>query len=65
MKTLTGKISLAFLAVLVVAFAGTAGAVTFDLKGDWSDNTNPNGVWSYNKGSTALPSQTDYDQNHV
>lgn len=66
MKLLTGKISLLFLTV-VMAFglAGTAGAVTFDLKADWSDANNPNGVWSYNKGSTPLPLQTNYDKNTV
>lgn len=30
------------------------GAVVFDLKSDWSDTDNPNGVWSVNAGDTPL-----------
>lgn len=45
-----------FAAVLI---AGTANrvvaAVTNDLRADWSDAQNPNGVWSYNQGTTPLP----------
>lgn len=29
------------------AFAGTAAAQTWDLKTDWSNSSNPNGVWKY------------------
>jgi CARDB/Right handed beta helix region/Secretion system C-terminal sorting domain len=30
-------------------------AVVYDLTADWSDAANPNGVWSYNQGTTLLP----------
>jgi hypothetical protein len=29
---------------------------TYDLTADWSDTSNPNGVWSYNEGVNPLPS---------
>jgi hypothetical protein len=35
--------------------------VTYDLKTDWSDVSNPNGVWSYNEGSNALPHVAAWD----
>jgi sugar lactone lactonase YvrE len=34
---------------------------TYDLKADWSDTSNPNGVWSYNEGSTPLPLQNPWN----
>lgn len=43
---------------------GTVGAVTFDLKADWSSTTNPNGPWSYNQGAAALPLQNNYDSSN-
>ena len=46
---LLSPIAASFLLVL----AGPAGAVS-DLTADWSDSTNPNGVWSYNEGANAL-----------
>jgi hypothetical protein len=35
--------------------------ITYDLKEDWSDVSNPNGVWSYNEGSNALPHVAAWD----
>ena len=35
----------------------SADADVFDLNSDWSDTTNPNGVWSYNAGVNPLPHQ--------
>jgi hypothetical protein len=32
-----------------------ASAATFDLATDWSDDANPNGVWTYREGTNALP----------
>jgi len=29
--------------------------ITYDLKTDWSDVSNPDGVWSYNEGRNAMP----------
>src|SRR5258706_15571231 len=29
--------------------------ITYDLKTDWSEVSNPNGVWSYREGTNALP----------
>jgi hypothetical protein len=30
-------------------------ATSYDLRTDWSDNSNPNGVWSYRAGNVVLP----------
>jgi len=35
----------------------TQGA-TYDLNADWSDSSNPNGVWTYREGTNALPHVT-------
>jgi hypothetical protein len=37
------------------AIGTTAAAATHDLKADWSDLANSNGVWTYREGSNALP----------
>lgn len=50
-----------FTILFTMGLIGAAGAVTFDLKNDWSSTNNPNGVWSLNKGSNPLPLQTNYD----
>ena len=47
-----------FLSLLVIAaliLPGGAAATVYDLKTDWQDNHNPNGLWSYNQGNTPLP----------
>ena len=36
----------------------TVQAQSFDLKTDWSDASNPNGVWRYRQGTTVLSSST-------
>ena len=41
----------------VDSFASTA---TNDLEADWSDASNPNGVWTYREGTDALPSVPDW-----
>lgn len=56
MKTMTKGWRAAGLAVaLMVTSPNLAAAITYDLKTDWSNISNPNGVWSLNKGTTALP----------
>ncbi|MCX6907717.1 MAG: hypothetical protein NTY01_06700 [Verrucomicrobia bacterium] len=30
-------------------------AIAYDLRADWSNLANPNGVWSYNAGAVPLP----------
>ena len=47
-------------ALLIVFFSLTlpcylSRAVTYDLTADWSDTSNPNGVWSYNEDGNPLP----------
>ena len=42
--------SIAVLMTFTAALADGA-VVVYDLAADWSDTTNPNGVWSYNKGA--------------
>jgi hypothetical protein len=38
--------------------AEVGGAATYNVTTDWSNSSNPNGVWSYNQGSTPLPFQS-------
>lgn len=53
-----GITSLVF--ALTICLPRIAGAITYDLKTDWSDSANPNGVWAFYQGNTLLPLQTDY-----
>lgn len=43
------------LATLGSLLAVGANATLYDLKTDWSDSVNPNGVWAYREGVNALP----------
>ena len=43
-----------------VLACGSVGAATYDLKADWSDSSNPNGVWAYREGLNALPPVADW-----
>jgi hypothetical protein len=36
-----------------------ASSFTYDLKTDWSEVNNPNGVWQYRQGTTVLPHQSN------
>jgi hypothetical protein len=61
---LGGRVS--FVIAIILLFAATIGlpkveAITYDLNADWSDSSNPNGVWSYNEGTNPLPHQADWD----
>src|SRR5215471_4363381 len=48
------------LSTLFLVFCSTLLAATiYDLKTDWSDTNNPNGVWGYRQGSTLLPHNND------
>ncbi len=49
------------LMILAVFFPGIGYTAIYDLKNDWSDSLNPNGVWTYRQGDTALPLQLDWD----
>jgi hypothetical protein len=49
---------IAFLFGLVGSSQGQA--VTYDLTADWSNTSNPNGVWSYREGVNALPLQPSW-----
>jgi hypothetical protein len=48
---LTARVVLCVLSICGLAAAST----TFSLSGDWSNTTNPNGPWSYDQGTKALP----------
>ena len=54
MSLLNALSTLAFL-LLPVCHAATI----YDLKTNWSDTNNPNGVWAYRQGTTILSHQTD------
>lgn len=45
----------ALCSTIAILIPAPAAAVAFDLKTDWSDVANPNGVWTYRAGSIALP----------
>jgi hypothetical protein len=50
------------IAAALAAATETADAQSYSLAGDWSDVSNPNGVWSYTQGTTPLthyPQPTD------
>jgi hypothetical protein len=38
----------------------SASPTTYDVTTDWRNNLNPNGVWSYDQGSTPLPFQSNF-----
>jgi sugar lactone lactonase YvrE len=44
----------------ITATVSDAVAVTYDLAGDWSDTSNPNGVWSYNS-APGVPINVHWD----
>ena len=52
--------STAFTVTVIGAGAGT----TWDLKTDWSDSANPNGVWAYRRGTTPLALMEGFPQGH-
>lgn len=47
----------------VVCWSCVARGAVYDLKTDWSDSVNPNGVWTYRQWNTALPLQNDWWNN--
>ena len=46
---------LVFCAAITLVLSVGAQAGVYDLKSQWSDAANPNGVWTYREGSNALP----------
>ena len=48
------RLVIAASAVMLVPAAATFGQV-YDLRTDWSETANPNGVWSLRHGTTVLP----------
>jgi hypothetical protein len=46
--------------MLLMLLPGNSFATTYDLKSDWSDTNNPNGVWAYWQETTILPQQSDF-----
>lgn len=47
----------------VAGFAPVASAQLYDLRADWSETSNPNGVWSYRHGDTPLPHVDAWQRN--
>jgi hypothetical protein len=60
MSRLTGR-SIPVIAISTIAAHGQV--TVWDLQTDWSDATNPNGVWSYNEGTNALPHLSWWQRN--
>src|SRR3954468_1027624 len=46
---------LSFVVASILSCALHVSATTYDLKAQWSDASNPNGVWTYREGTNALP----------
>lgn len=46
--------------VATLAFCATASAATYDLKTQWSNAANPDGVWTLEQGALALPRDKDW-----
>ncbi|CAN5415013.1 hypothetical protein BH09PLA1_BH09PLA1_19820 [soil metagenome] len=51
--------------VIGLAFASIAQAVTYNLTSEFSDANNPNGVWSYRRGTTLLPHNNNAGANAI
>jgi len=49
--------------LLGVSISWAASPQVFSLSGNWSNENNPNGPWSYNQGSTPLPLVPDWTGN--
>lgn len=47
-------------AAVIAAAPGVAYATSYDLNADWSDVSNPNGVWTLREGLNALPSVANW-----
>jgi hypothetical protein len=45
---------------LPLGIAIASAATTYDLAADWSNDDNPNGVWTHREGTDALPSVPDW-----
>ncbi|OJY38154.1 MAG: hypothetical protein BGP06_17150 [Rhizobiales bacterium 65-9] len=45
---------------MALTLSGAAHAAIYDLAADWSDASNPNGVWTYREGSNALGHVSDW-----
>jgi hypothetical protein len=48
------------LIVVALFLPGTVWALSWDLKTDWSNTSNPNGAWSYMANNSLLPYQTNW-----
>ena len=53
-------VALAMTVALLPAEPSFASAATYDLEADWSDASNPNGVWTYREGTDTLPFVPDW-----
>ncbi|MFQ5752978.1 MAG: MFS transporter, partial [bacterium] len=51
-------------ALLALAPTVSRAGIIYDLTADWSDASNPNGVWTYREGGNALPSVADWKNDH-
>ena len=61
-ETISAVSRAALLWVVVAGSASTCAAAVYDLKGDWSDAANPNGVWAYREGLNTLPHVDNWPQ---
>src|SRR5262249_8923399 len=59
-KGAIGAASLMVFGLLTAAQPASAILTTYDLKNDWRDCSNPNGPWSYQQGTSRLPSDSDW-----
>jgi len=55
MKTKSAHTKVGLFLASLLTITATTSATIYDLNADWSDAINPNGVWTYRQGTTALP----------
>ena len=53
-------VALAMTVAILPAESSFASGTTYDLVADWSDTSNPNGVWTYREGVAAVPFVPDW-----
>jgi hypothetical protein len=58
---LTCRFLLSYLAAALSLLAATATGQTWNLRTEWSNTQNPNGVWSYRAGNLVLPAQPNHE----
>jgi len=62
--TVTGVHLVFFTSLILLGLVSEAHAVIYDLKSQWSETQNPNGVWSYMAGDSYLPGCSNWSDSY-